>query len=163
MLDFQAARWLVSQEVAPQAGNNHPTSIPTGVFETRDGHINLAVAGGAIWERFCKAVDAEDMLTDPAFATAAARSENRDALNARINEITREKASRTWIDLLNKAGVPCGPMYKIDEVFADPQVPHLGITKTVESAALGTLQPVGQGVNLDRTPRKRKGGGGGKK
>src|SRR3546814_2020566 len=93
MLDFQAARWLVSQEVAPQAGNNHPTSIPTGVFETRDGHINLAVAGGAIWERFCKAVDAEDMLTDPAFATAAARSENRDALNARINEITREKRS----------------------------------------------------------------------
>lgn len=152
MLDFQAARWLVSQEVAPQAGNNHPTSIPTGVFETRDGHINLAVAGGAIWERFCKTVGAEDMLTDPDYATAAARSENRDALNARINDITREKDSRTWIDLLNKAGVPCGPIYKIDEVFADPQVRHLGIAKPVESAALGTVQLVGQGVNLARTP-----------
>ena len=69
MLDFQASRWLNAGEVPPQAGNNHPTSIPTGVFKTRDGHINIAAAGGAIWERLCRAIGAEALLEDPDYAT----------------------------------------------------------------------------------------------
>src|SRR6185436_4523585 len=105
MLDFQAARWLVSQEVPKQAGNDHPTSIPTGVFKTTDGHINIATTGGAIWERFCKALGAEAMLKNPDYACAKARSENRKALNAEIDTYTAKKTSAEWIDIMNEAGV----------------------------------------------------------
>jgi len=152
MLDFQAARWTMAHEVAPQAGNNHPTSIPTGVFQTRDGHINIAVAGGAIWERFCEAVDATHFLEDPRYNTAPARSKNRDALNADINAITRTKDSVAWIGIFNEAGVPAGPIYSIDQVFADPQVKHLKMAQTVHSDAIGDIDLVAQAVCLERTP-----------
>ena len=152
MLDFQAARWTMSHEVAKQAGNNHPTSIPTGVFQTTDGYINLAVAGGAIWERFCKAVGAEHWITDPRYKTGPDRSKNRDALNAEIEAVTRTKDSAAWIEVFNKAGVPAGPIYSIDQVFADPQVKHLKMEQTVHSDALGDINLVAQGVGLSRTP-----------
>ena len=152
MLDFQAARWTMAKEVAKQAGNNHPTSIPTGVFQTSDGHINLAVAGGAIWERFAKAVGAEHWITHPQYKTAADRSKNRDALNAEIEAVTRTKDSATWIEIFNKAGVPAGPIYSIDQVFADPQVKHLKMAQTVHSEAIGDIDLVAQGVGLSRTP-----------
>jgi formyl-CoA transferase len=152
MLDFQAARWTMSQEVAKQAGNNHPTSIPTGVFATTDGHINLAVAGGAIWERFCKCVGAEHWITDPRYKTGPDRSKNRDALNAEIEAVTRTKDSAAWIDIFNKAGVPAGPIYNIDQVFADPQVKHLNMAQTVHSDAVGDIALVAQAVGLSRTP-----------
>jgi formyl-CoA transferase len=152
MLDFQAARWTMSQEVARQAGNNHPTSIPTGVFATTDGHINLAVAGGAIWERFCKCVGAEHWITDPRYKTGPDRSKNRDALNAEIEAVTRTKDSAAWIEIFNKAGVPAGPIYSIDQVFADPQVQHLKVAQTVHSDAVGDIALVAQAIGLSRTP-----------
>jgi len=152
MLDFQAARWTMSHEVAKQAGNNHPTSIPTGVFQTSDGYINLAVAGGAIWERFCKAVGREDWIANPAYKTGPDRSKNRDALNAEIEALTRTKPSDHWIDAFNKAGVPAGPIYSIDKVFADPQVQHLGMAQTVHSEKLGDIDLVAQAIGLSRTP-----------
>jgi formyl-CoA transferase len=153
MLDFQAARWLVSGEVAKQAGNNHPTSIPTGVFKTADGHINIASTGQKIWERFCKAIDAEDMLSNPAYASAAARSKNRDALNVEIDGHTAKRPSAEWIERLNKAGVPCGPIYSIDQMFADPQVKHLGIAQPVKKKGK-PMYLVGQPVGLSRTPSR---------
>jgi len=152
MLDFQAARWTMSHEVAPQAGNNHPTSIPTGVFKTSDGYINLAVAGGAIWERFCKASGREDWITNPAYKSAPDRSKNRDALNAEIEALTRTKTSAAWIEAFNEAGVPAGPIYSIDQVFADPQVEHLGMAQTVHSETLGDIDLVAQAIGLSRTP-----------
>ena len=148
MLDFQAARWLIDHEVPPQAGNNHPTSIPTGVFKTQDGYINIASAGQAIWERFCKAIQAEDLLRDARYATGASRSQHRDVLNAAIEDYTRRYASDELIALLNKAGVPCGPIYSIDQVFNDPQVQHLGMAQTVHHPALGAMQLVGQPFTL---------------
>ena len=153
MLDFQAARWTVDQEVAPQAGNNHPTSIPTGVFETTDGHINIASAGQAIYERFCKAVDAEHLITNPDFVDGAARSKNRDALNAEINAIIKTKDSQTWVEMLNEAGVPCGPIYSIDQVFEDPQIKHLGAAASVYSPDRDEdIELVAQAIKLSRTP-----------
>ena len=152
MLDFQAARWTMKNDVPQQAGNDHPTSIPTGVFETSDGYINLAVAGGAIWERFCKAVDAARWIDDPKYKTGPDRSANRAALNAEITEITKTKDSATWIDIFNEAGVPAGPIYSIDQVFADPQVQHLKMAETVHSPAIGEIELVAQAVNLSRTP-----------
>lgn len=152
MLDFQAARWLMDRDVAQQAGNNHPTSIPTGVFETKDGHINIAATGQVIWERFCKAMDAEDLMTDERYSTGAARSENRDTLNTEINRRTKKRDSATWIEFFNETGVPAGEINSIDQVFADPQVQHLKMSETVHSETIGNLNLVAQAVKLNRTP-----------
>jgi formyl-CoA transferase len=152
MLDFQASRWTIAGEVAPQAGNNHPTSIPTGVFPTADGHINIAASGTQLWIRFCEAIDAKQLLEDPDYADFEARSKNRDALNAKIGEITATRSSQEWIDLLNEAGVPCGPIYSIDQVFADPQVQHLHMARPVDHPILGELNLIAQAVNLTKTP-----------
>ncbi|MDR3529981.1 MAG: CoA transferase [Rhodopila sp.] len=152
MLDFQAARWTIAKEVPGQAGNNHPTSIPTGVFATADGYINIAAAGDDIYRRLCKALGAEQLATDPRFATGRTRLENRDVLNEAIEAITRGKTSAEWIEALNKAGVPSGPIYKMNEVFADPQVKHLGITRVVPHKVLGDVEVIGQPIELSRTP-----------
>jgi formyl-CoA transferase len=154
MLDFQAARWLIKHEVPGQAGNNHPTSIPTGVFTTSDGHINVACAGQKIWERFCQAVDAQWLNQSPDYATAAARLKNRDALNAEIDKLLVHRSSADWVGALNEAGVPCGPIYAIDQVFSDPQVQHLGIAQSVAKANGETLNVVGQPMGLSRTPSR---------
>jgi len=151
MLDFQAARWLIGHEVPGQAGNDHPTSIPTGVFPTADGHINIAAAGQGIWLRFCKALDDEALAKHPDYATDKARSENRRALNQVLAEKTRLRTSQEWVALLNQAGVPCGPINSMDKVFADPQVRHLGIAQTVKHDRLGDIELVGQAVELSRT------------
>ncbi len=152
MLDFQAARWLIGHEVPGQAGNDHPTSIPTGVFPTADGYMNIGAAGEAIYRRFCKVLDAPALATDPGFATNADRSKNRARLNEAIGAITRHRTTAEWIDLLNEAGVPCGPIYSLDQVFADPQVKHLNITRHVQHEVLGDVEVVGQAVELSRTP-----------
>ena len=152
MLDFQAARWTIGKEVPGQAGNNHPTSIPTGVFQTADGYINIAAAGDDIYRRLCKAINADHLATDPLFATGRARSANRDALNEAIGAITPNKTSAEWIEALNKAGVPSGPIYKMNEVFADPQVKHLAMTRTVQHPVIGDVEVIGQPIELSRTP-----------
>jgi crotonobetainyl-CoA:carnitine CoA-transferase CaiB-like acyl-CoA transferase len=155
MLDFQASRWLNDREVPPQAGNDHPTSIPTGVFKTRDGHINIAAAGSAIWQRLCRAIGAEALIDHPDYATASARSKNRKALNAAIDQRLAGGSSAEWVARLNEAGVPCGPIYSIDKVFSDPQVEHLGMVQSIDTGdARGTLRVVGQPVSLARTPSK---------
>ena len=147
MLDFQAARWLMKGEVAGQAGNNHPTSIPTGVYKTRDGYMNLAVSGHKIWVRFCQAIGAPELATHPDYASAALRSANRDALHADIEATIKERDTSDWVAMLNEAGVPSGPIYSIDQAFADPQVRHLGITQKV-----GGVAYLGQPITLSRTP-----------
>jgi crotonobetainyl-CoA:carnitine CoA-transferase CaiB-like acyl-CoA transferase len=152
MLDFQAARWLMRGEVAVQAGNNHPTSIPTGVFRTADGHVNVATAGQEMWERLCRALGAEGLLARAEFATAAARRAHRDALNAELEGHLEARCSAEWLERLNAAGVPCGPIYAIDQTFADPQVRQLELVRSVESASGQTLELLAQPVSLSRTP-----------
>jgi crotonobetainyl-CoA:carnitine CoA-transferase CaiB-like acyl-CoA transferase len=151
MLDFQASRWLQAHEVAPQAGNDHPTGIPTGVFPTADGLINIAASGDLMFRRFCEAAEATHLLDDPDYKTGPQRSKNRKALNAVIAEITRRRPSAYWIELLNEVGVPCGPIYTIDQVFADPQVKHLEMARPMDHPRLGELQVVGQAINMTRT------------
>ena len=153
ILDFQAARYLKDGEVPGQAGNNHPTSIPTGVFPTADGYINIAASGDTLWRRFCEAIDAPDLLAAPEYANFESRSRHRDTLNEAIAGYTRTRGSREWIDRLTEAGVPCGPIYTVDEVFADPQVRHFGIARPVDHPTLGTFRLVGQAINLTRTPQ----------
>jgi crotonobetainyl-CoA:carnitine CoA-transferase CaiB-like acyl-CoA transferase len=154
MLDFQASRYLVEGEVAQQAGNNHPTTIPTGAFKTRDGYINIATTGGKMWERFCRTLGAESFIENPDYRTAEARSNNRDALNAAIEAHLQSRTSAEWVEYFNKAGVPCGPIYAIDQVFADPQVRHLGIAQSVAGKGKKKLTLVGQPMSLSRTPSR---------
>ena len=156
MLDFQASRWLCDNNVAGQAGNNHPTSVPTGVFKTSDGSINLAVAGETIWRRFAEAVDKEDWLGMEEFKDAKNRLKNRDYLNSLIEELTVTKSSNEWVEKLEKVGVPCGPINSIDKVFEDPQVKHLGIAQSVDTIPFGETELVGQPFNLSRTPSSLK-------
>lgn len=151
LLDFQAARWLLNQEVPEQAGNNHPTAVPTGVFATTDGHINIAASGNDLFARLCKALDAEQLLTHPDYSGGRARLRNRDQLNAEIETITRTRTSAEWIQRLNAAGVPCGPIYRLDEVFADPQVRHIGIAREIAHPQRGRQRLLGQAVELSRS------------
>jgi crotonobetainyl-CoA:carnitine CoA-transferase CaiB-like acyl-CoA transferase len=154
MLDFQAARWLMDKDVAQQAGNDHPTSIPTGVFKTADGYINIATTGGRIWERFAQAVGAPDLPSRPEYATGPDRSKNRKQLNAEINKLTEKKTSETWVREFNAAGVPCGPIYSIDQMFADAQVEHLKMAQDVPNPEGRHIRLVGQPFTLSRTPSK---------
>ncbi len=148
MLDFQAARWLMAGEVAGQAGNDHPTAIPTGVFPASDAPINLAASSGRQWERFCEAVERPDWLARPDWQTQKGRSEDRVALNAAIADVTRTRPAAVWIELLTEAGIPCGPVNDIEHVFADPQVKHLGIARPVTHPRLGEQQVVASPLNF---------------
>ncbi len=153
-MDFQATRWLIDGEVPPQAGNHHPTGTPMGVYPSADGHINLAAPGNRMFRVLCTAIGAEDLLENPAYADAEKRSRNRDALNREIGSYTQQRPGAEWIDLLNPLGIPCGPIYSIDQTMRDPQVRHLGIATPVEHALLGRLELVGQPVHLTRTPQR---------
>lgn len=151
MLDFQASRWLMEKQVAKQAGNDHPTSIPTGAFKTKDGYINIATAGGKIYERFCHAIEAPDLIAHADYRDRESRSKNRHALNAEIEKRLAGRTSAEWIDRLNAEGVPCGPIYAIDEVFADPQVKHLGMAQSVARKDGSSFDLVGQPFTMSRT------------
>jgi crotonobetainyl-CoA:carnitine CoA-transferase CaiB-like acyl-CoA transferase len=152
MMDFQAARWTIEGEVPGQAGNFHPTSIPTGVYRTKDGHINIAVFGTKIWERFCHALGAPEWIADERSRSKSARSLHRDWLNAEIEKRLANGTSDHWIERLNEEGVACGRINTMREVFEEPQVRHLGMVKTVVSSRLGEQHLVGQPVTLGRTP-----------
>ena len=152
MLDFQASRWLNDADVPEQAGNNHPTSIPTGVFKTSDGYINLAAVGGIMWQRLCQVIGASELESHADYATAAQRLKNRDALNAALEAYFVKGSSAEWVDRLNAAGVPCGPIHTIDKVFADPQVEHLGLVQEITAADGRDVRVVAQPVSLARTP-----------
>ena len=153
-MDFQIARWLVDGQVARQAGNDHPTGIPTGVFYASDGPLNIAASGQRLWKRFCRAAKVEHLQDDSRFATPPLRSANREALNAAIAEVIRTDTVSHWIELFNAAGVPAGPIYPINEVFDDPQVRHLELCSAVEAMSGRRISLVGQPVRLDGTPSK---------
>jgi crotonobetainyl-CoA:carnitine CoA-transferase CaiB-like acyl-CoA transferase len=153
MLDFQGARWLMQHEVPGQAGNDHPTGIPTGVFPAADGCINIAASSGRLWERFCDAIDRPDWKTKEEWKTAAGRSAQRKGINAAIGEITQHQPMSHWIELFEKAAVPCGPIYSIDQVFADPQVQHLGLAAPVTHPRLGQTHVVNSGINFPGVAR----------
>jgi formyl-CoA transferase len=152
MLDFQAARWLIDSEIAPQAGNDHPTGIPTGVFTTADGHINIAASGQTMYRRLCTAIGAPELIDDPRFRTVHDRSKNRKEMNAELDRALSRKPSAEWIEALNKAGVPSGPILNIKEMYEDPQVKHLEMAKPVNHPERGEILVQNVPVTLSRTP-----------
>ncbi len=152
MLDFQATRWLVEGQVPPQAGNDHPTGIPTGVFKTEDGHINIAAAGQRMFKRLCEVLGAPELPSDPRFREPADRSRNRAELNGLLEEKLQGYTAEDIVARLNEAGVPCGPILNIREVFENEQVRQLGLTDQVRSAAQGELELQSIPYRLSRTP-----------
>ena len=154
LMDFQAARYLIGGEVPGQVGNDHPTSMPTSAYPTADGHINVAAAGQAMWRKLCEVIDRGDLLAREEFATAPGRSANRAALNAELARTFSGAPSDEWIERLNAAGIPCGPILSVDRVFADAQVRHLGIATPVEHPTLGQIRVIGQAATLSRTPAR---------
>jgi formyl-CoA transferase len=152
IMDFQAARWLMAKDVPQQAGNFHPTGATTGVYPTTDGHMNIAASGSEIWVRLCKVLEAEHFLDHPDYATSDGRLAHRDQLFNEMCEITRTRSSDDWVQLMNDGGVPCGPIYSMDQVFEDPQVKHLGMAAPVHHPELGDIELVGQPIKLNRTP-----------
>lgn len=152
MLDFQAARWTLGGEVPPQAGNNHPTSIPTGVFQTSDGYLNIAVTGERMFARLCEVLGAADIASDERYADGASRLTHRDALNDQLQTYISQRSTQDWVAAMNEAGVPCGPIYSIDQVFADPQVRHLDMVRTVRHPQLGDLDIIGNALELSNAP-----------
>jgi crotonobetainyl-CoA:carnitine CoA-transferase CaiB-like acyl-CoA transferase len=151
MLDFQATRWLIDGEVPPQAGNDHPTSFPMGVFPVKGGTINIAASGDRMFNDFLKVIGAEDVAKDERFATRKARGKNRPALRALVEEKTRTWEGEALVDALNAVGVPSGPILSIDQVFSNPQVKHLNLAQEVEHPRLGKLTLVRSPVRLSRT------------
>jgi crotonobetainyl-CoA:carnitine CoA-transferase CaiB-like acyl-CoA transferase len=154
--DFQAARWLTDGEVPEQTGNDHPSISPMGLFATADGVVNICAAGPAMFARFCDAAGAQALASDPRFADSPGRTKHKAALTQAIEAITRSRTSAEWIERLNAAGVPCGPVNRMDEVFADPQVAELGITRKVDHPRRGQIELVGQPITIvgaDPSPR----------
>ncbi len=152
MMDFQAARWTIDRQIPPQEGNHHPMSVPMGCFASADGYVNIGAAGGRLLDSLCKVIGLPGIPADPRFDSPAKRSANRAELNALIAERLRTRTTADWVEALNQAGVPCGPVYQMDEVFADPQVEHLAMTEPVQHPALGRLDIVRNAVRMTEAP-----------
>ena len=152
MMDFQAARWTVNNEIPPQEGNHHPVSVPMGCFASADGYVNIGAAGGRLLDSLCRVIGLPGVPADPRFDSPAKRSANRGELNALIAERLRTRTTAEWVEALNQAGVPCGPVYGMDEVFADPQVEHLEMTEPVQHPALGRLDILRNAVRMTDGP-----------
>jgi crotonobetainyl-CoA:carnitine CoA-transferase CaiB-like acyl-CoA transferase len=154
MLDFQAAQWLIDRKVPGQHGNEHPLTVPTGVFQTKDGYLNIAAIGQTMWTRLCEALGLQHLVTEPGLGSDPERVANRARVNAAVGEVFRQRTTAEWTERLLKAGVPCGPIHTIDKVFADPQVEHLGIRWPMQHPELGDISLVGQPMSLSRYPRQ---------
>lgn len=152
MMDFQAARYLNDGDIPVQAGNDHPTSSPMGLFDAADGKFNLGASGEGNWQRFCKAIGQDEWLNDPDFGNEKLRVRNRPRLTAMIQKIFSTQPVAHWVALLNEAGVPAGPVYTVPQMFEDPQINHLGVARTVPAWQGGERSFITQPVTLSRTP-----------
>lgn len=153
MLDFQAAQWLIDRKVPKSTGNEHPLTVPTGVFPTSDGYINLAAIGQTMWKRLCVALDAAQLIDEPGFGSDPERVQNRARVNAAVGTAFKTRTTADWTERLLKAGVPCGPIYSVDHMFEDPQVKHLGIARPMHHPELGDIEVVGLPMQFSRYPR----------
>jgi crotonobetainyl-CoA:carnitine CoA-transferase CaiB-like acyl-CoA transferase len=152
MMDFQGARYLNDKDVPVQAGNDHPTSSPMGLFQATDGQFNVGASGEGNWTRFCNALKHPEWLDDPDFKTDKLRVRNRPRLTALVQEVFSTQTVTHWVDLLNAAGVPAGPVYTVPEMFDDEQIVHLGVAQSVPAWQGGERTFISQPVVLERTP-----------
>ena len=148
MLDFQAVRWLVDGEVPTSVGNDHPTIMPAGVFDTSDGQINIQVSGGKMWQSLCDVLGQSALAEQSEFSSEQQRHINRAELKQQIEHLTRRFSTAELIVLLNDAGVPSGPVNNIKETFSDPQVKDLDMVTAIDHARLGGFDQIRSPINL---------------
>jgi len=154
MMDFQIMRWLMNKEIPGQTGNDHPTTAATGVYPTADGYINLAAMGTEMFIKLVTAIGLPELAEDQRFKLLKTRGQNRPALNEAIAARTKQEPTADWIELLNKAGVPCGSIKNVKETMEDPQVVHLGMAKTIQHPNLGEISVVNHPVIMSRSKRE---------
>ena len=152
MMDFQVARYLTDGDIPEQAGNDHPTSSPMGLFEAADGMFNLGASGEGNWKRLCNALDKPEWIALAPYASEKLRIANRPQLAEELNTLFRTQPVAHWVDLLNDAGVPAGPLYNIPEMCEDPQVVHQKVTEKIRTPEGATVGLITQPVQLGRTP-----------
>jgi crotonobetainyl-CoA:carnitine CoA-transferase CaiB-like acyl-CoA transferase len=152
MMDFQAARYLNEGEIPQSAGNDHPTSSPMGLYQAADGPFNLGSSGEGTWQRVCQALNHPEWLTVPEYASEKLRVINRAKLNEELFRIFPTQTVAYWVETLNAQGVPCGPVYNVEQMFKDAQVRHLGVAQTVHANDGHAVHLVSQPVRLSRTP-----------
>lgn len=148
MLDFQAARYLMNGEIPGQVGNEHPTVVPTNTYPTKDGYVNIAGSSGEHWKRLCVTLGREDWLDKPEWVSPGRRRKDRAAINAAIAAETIKETTTHWVEALEPAGLPCGPIYTMDQTFADPQVKHLGIAAPVDHPRLGPTHMIANPLHI---------------
>ncbi|OGL30280.1 MAG: hypothetical protein A3G97_02310 [Candidatus Rokubacteria bacterium RIFCSPLOWO2_12_FULL_69_21] len=153
-LSFQAARYLNTAEVPPPVGNHHPLTAPMGVYRAKDGHLNLAVGNDDMWGRLCRALGRPELADDPRFARGSARLKNRAAMDEILEAALVMKSATEWVETLNAAGVACGPIYRLDEVFADAQVVESGLVHELNHRVWGLHKVMGLPLHLHRTPAR---------
>ena len=152
IMDFQAAVWLMEKHVPQPQGNDHPKSMPTSAFKTSDGWINIGAGDQIRWERVARALGLAELIARPEYKTGKDRAKNRDKLKAELAAVLIGNTMEHWVEVLNAQGVPCGPIYSVDQVFADPQVRHQGMAAKVKHKKLGDIELVGQPIHMSRTP-----------
>lgn len=150
VLDFQVAKWMSTGETPVQMGNDHPTLMPTGLFETKDGQVNIAAAEDTKFTLLCEILGIPELSSKQDYINIDVRSLNRKTLFQQIETRTKEFKSEEIIERLNEAGIPCGPLYTIAEAMEDEQLEHLKMKCSIEHHRLGTLSLMGQPFHLNR-------------
>jgi crotonobetainyl-CoA:carnitine CoA-transferase CaiB-like acyl-CoA transferase len=151
-LDFQGARYTMSGEEPVQQGNDHPTQVPMGMFEAKDGFVNIAAFGGQMWQRFCDALNATALYEHPDYQSIGSRTRHRDQIKRDMNAVTCRFTVAQLVQELNGAGVPCGPINTIKEAFDNAQVRHLGMVVPTPHPEMGDLDLVRSPINLSKFP-----------
>jgi crotonobetainyl-CoA:carnitine CoA-transferase CaiB-like acyl-CoA transferase len=151
-LSFQAAKYVNTGEVPPPVGNHHPLTAPMGVYRAKDGFFNLAVGNDDMWRRFCKVLDRPELADDARFGGMLSRVKHRQALDLILEEAFARRSVAEWVEALNAAGVASGPIYTVDQVFADPQIRQADLVREVTNAAWGPHKVLALPVHLSRTP-----------
>ena len=149
---YESATYFATNEVSGPLGSAHRMIAPYQAFATKDGYINLGAANQNNWERTCRAVGREELLEDERFESNAERMVHIDELTPIMEETFKGETTAHWVDLLEGAGVPTGPIYKVDEVYADPHVQARNMAVEVEHPIAGRIRNIGVPVKLSDTP-----------
>jgi len=152
-LTYQSGRYFASGEVPKPMGSGHPLIVPYQAFKTKDIHINIAVGNDSLWRKFCETMGL-DIADDPKFSTNAKRVENKGELIKILNEILSKKTGKEWLEILNKAGIPCGPIYKLNDMFSDPHVLSRGMVSEIEHPKAGRIKVTGVPIKFKNSPGK---------
>ena len=154
-LDFQAARYTMNGEIPKQEGNNHPTLSPMGVFNTKDGQVNLAASTDKMWRAFCEVAGADTLASKEDYSTVEGRLKNRKVLWEEVNSITSEFSSTELVEKMNSVGIPCGPINNIGEAFDDHHVKFLKMTKEAKHPELGELPLLRSPITMSSVRQER--------